>query len=82
MTMVERVARAVYAEVDLTRKPFEACSLGYRRDMLRMARAALETMREPPDSALGIHALMDQDRARHIRVDWSRVINAVLREET
>lgn len=78
MTMIEKVARVLAERAG-------ASTCGFRFEEARAyfeqsARAAIEAMRNPPDTALGIHGLMDVNRARHIRVDWERVIDAALRE--
>lgn len=59
MTMVERVARAIWAKAtelvpDGDRVPWEDVNYGFQADILGQARAAIEAMREPtPDMLKG-----------------------------
>ena len=50
MSPLERAARAAFAEVDLTKRPWESQSEHYRLDCYRMVRAALEALMEPDEA--------------------------------
>ena len=79
-TMVERVARAIYAKADPSGK-WEARSEMGKGHYIAMARAAIAAMREPTEGM--VHAMTalaptwDDETSRR---KWSAAIDAALKE--
>ena len=75
MTMVDKMACAIA-------QSFSGWAISEPSEKSRRAAlAAIEAMREVPDEYLGIHPLMDMEVAKKVRAQYTRVIDAALREK-
>lgn len=78
-SMIMRVARAIL-ESDHGAGSWDESGMPEwaKEDAICHARAAIKAMREPPDAVLGIHPLMDSEKAAEIRASWAWSIDAAL----
>jgi hypothetical protein len=78
MTMVERVAKAIYdvTSVDDMTLPWEKAKAGQKELHMEWARAAIEAMREPTEAMLW-EGPGDPYMEKHV---WARMIGAALKE--
>lgn len=81
MSMVEKVARAIYAAYGFHLSWGEA-SFTWRDQCLKQGRAAIEAMREPTDemSCAGLDFDDDDGKTLIVSTVWQAMIDAALKE--
>lgn len=79
-TMIERVARAIYAAMAAPSEPYWGClDEGTKHGAKSIARAAIAAMREPTETMVAAGLRLDPDG--YVKGNWYFMIDAALKEE-